>query len=317
MQRQHKEFYDKDTIIRIPIPDVLRDRGIPLNRQGFFKIRPNEKTASVKYYPATNTFCDFGNCRQGGNVINLICTLDNVNAYGAMQYLSQMYSVAPLYSGNTDKAQRREIIITDSQYSKIGIAGDLATKNMQFNFEDYSLEQNMKLSQKYHMSMNELKKSYPQLFQKIIKIKAVPYVQEYQQCLLNEMRTHFVFKSIVSYCKKMDFSFPIGSTAENRFLNDFECDKDRLKILALVLGSDPKQYGIKSYESCMEMYCDAISCLNYDEVYKIVENNPLWKETIAGFDKVSNEQVVEQLIMQSAGTAVKNQALIENFSKTK
>lgn len=171
------KMYDLSEIIKIHIPDILENYGIKLNRQNMFKLR-DEKTPSAKYYPQTNSFNDFGTGR-GGTPINLIMQLENFDKKEAIQLLGEMYNITII--NNVENSQKK-CFLTNSQWTLIGIQGDKAGKNYEFDFENNSQKYNLKLSKEMAISMNDCADLYPKTFAEIINTKSIPYVN----CLKNE-----------------------------------------------------------------------------------------------------------------------------------
>ena len=101
--------------------------------------------------------------------------LAGTDRQGAFDWLGQTFHIAP--RNNTEYEIRNEL--TNAQYACIGIQGDLATKNFDFDLEKYSLESAQKFADKYRMTVNELRTKYPNVYtHKILMAKALPYVSE-------------------------------------------------------------------------------------------------------------------------------------------
>ena len=182
-----KEYYDWDKAKEIPILDVCAHFGIELTyRSGkpWCRIRPGDKTPSTSIHVEAyarwkaNTFYDFGS-KEGGDNITLACRmlgLDSSNRqdrYTAMVYLSKAFHIPPRNSDNRMPGE-----LTNSEYRKIGLYGDLATKNFKFDFERKELEEIQRISETYDMPMNQLKKEHPRTFERLLKTVAIPYFQE-------------------------------------------------------------------------------------------------------------------------------------------
>lgn len=179
---EQKAYYDIDQIKAIPIERVAETFGIQLKKKGnslWGKIR-DEKEESFKIYPETNTWYDFG-LGKGGSNIQLVSEIKNVNYDEAIQLLGNIFNIP-----TKNHIRKDWIPPTNQQYKKIGIQGDRATKNFDFN-ENLSIEQKGKISEKYNMTMGELAKKYPNVYHSIIRKVAVPYVynqkQYYYKCL--------------------------------------------------------------------------------------------------------------------------------------
>ena len=74
--------------------DILKAKEVPIshfievNRAGFAKCPfHNEKTGSFKVYPQDNRWHCFGMCYNGGDVIDLVCKLNNLTFLEAVKLL--------------------------------------------------------------------------------------------------------------------------------------------------------------------------------------------------------------------------------------
>lgn len=176
-----KAFYNLDDVRGISILDVCEAYGVLVQRQGksyFCKIR-NEKTASCKLNLNTrfgyDTFKDFGS-NAYGDVIAFVQEVCGFKEWQeALEDLAQKFNIQP--QNNTEYMQRNEL--TDREYGKIGIYGDLATKNFDFDLDTFTLESAEKYAQKYAMSVNELRQKHPNkyLYDVIMK-RAFPYIHK-------------------------------------------------------------------------------------------------------------------------------------------
>lgn len=173
-----KGFYNLDDILSISIRDVCNYLGVPVEQHGgscFCKLR-DEKTASCRLYldnsDGHDSFYDFGS-HVGGSVINFVEQRLGCDWQGAVEELARVFSIEPI--NNSDYFNRNEL--TDLEYKKIGVYGDLATKNFEFDLERFSLESVQKYSEKYAMPVNQLRKDYPSKYaHDIIKKRAIPFV---------------------------------------------------------------------------------------------------------------------------------------------
>lgn len=190
--KQGRQYYDLKQIENIPILDVCSHFGIPVSHRGrtpWCKLRPEEKTASTILHTEdigrakANTFYDFGT-QEGGNNITLACMMMGLNRYAdadrysAMEYLAETFHIAPR---GQEKATHGNL--TDRQYAKIGLYGDLATKNFRFSVEHMDLEKIQEISNKYAMSMNQLKKDHPYTFERLLKRISVPLIEDMRNTL--------------------------------------------------------------------------------------------------------------------------------------
>lgn len=174
-------FYNLDEVRSIPILDVCSYLGIPVEQKGghsfWCKLRPGEKTASCKLYLGEgneyDSFCDFGNANRGGDVIKFAAEFWGCSWQDALEQIAGGFNIAPI--NNTQYMNRNEL--TDTEWAKIGVYGDLATKNFDFDFEKFSIEAIARYSEKYKMSVEQLRKDYPSKYvQDILKKRAIPHV---------------------------------------------------------------------------------------------------------------------------------------------
>lgn len=173
-----KAFYNLEEIYSIPMLDVCKLYGVPVESKGrshFCKLR-DEKTASCKLYlnnkDGYDSFYDFGS-HVGGNVIKFVSELLSCDWQQAVEDLATRFHIEPV--NNTEYFNRNEL--TDLEYEKIGVYGDRATKNFDFDLEKFSLESAQKFSEKYNMPVNQLRKEYPMKYVcDVIKKRAIPFV---------------------------------------------------------------------------------------------------------------------------------------------
>lgn len=168
-------FYDLAQIKEIPIKDICRNfLGIDLvERSGKTWCKThNEKTHSTQLHENQNTFHNFGTGKHGDN-IELVAYVMNVDRKDAISLLADAYGIAPVN-------QRKGLTpneLTHFEYAKIGLYGDLATKNFVFDVDKMPYERICQISEKFAMPMNELRKKHPKTYEKVIKQKAYPYVR--------------------------------------------------------------------------------------------------------------------------------------------
>lgn len=173
-----KAFYNLEDLNSISILDVCQRFGVPIERRGsvyFCKLR-SERTASCKLYlnnaDGHDSFYDFGSS-VGGNVIKFVSECLNCNFQTAIEELANAFNVEPV--NNSEYFNRNEL--TDLEWQKIGVYGDLATKNFDFDLDKFSYESTQKYAEKYSMSVNQLRREYPYKYAvDIIKKRAIPHV---------------------------------------------------------------------------------------------------------------------------------------------
>lgn len=215
-----KNFYNLDDVLSIPIEEVCEVFGVKVLRHGMCSIRPDEKYPSCKLYTKNpdghDTFYDFG-ANVGGSVVDLVMFLNNTDRQGAFDFLGETFHLEP--QNNTDYEHRNEL--TDAQYLKIGVYGDLATKNLDFDLERFSMESAQKYADKYHMTVNELRKQHPNFYTfKILMRRALPHVSNMRNSYYMDLYNHYLL------AKSLQVSDPtalIGSSVE-----EFERQKKEL-----------------------------------------------------------------------------------------
>lgn len=166
-------YYDIEKLKEIPIQEVLSDfYGIESTKKGDHRavcdIR-GEKTPSCYLYLDTNTFCDFGDSNRGGNVINLVEHLSNVDFKEAANLLATRYGIIP-------EQKNARSFPTEHEFRKINIYSDRATKNFDFNIDKYGIKKTKEFSEKYAIPIKELSEKYPKVYHNMLRSKAIPYI---------------------------------------------------------------------------------------------------------------------------------------------
>lgn len=189
-----KNFYNYDLLKAIPIKDVCERFGIDVKDvKGslWCKIR-DENHASCKLYPETNTFCDFGNGNKGGNTINLVQCIEQCSYEEAGEKLALAFDIEPETYSKTSPYQ-----VYDSMFSKIGLYGDLALKNM-INLDEMTVDEAQEMILKYNsLSMSQLRKEYPEEYETLLRQKAVPYVLQKQNMYYFDICTAYILAKAV------------------------------------------------------------------------------------------------------------------------
>lgn len=212
-----KDYYDIEQLKEIPIAEILHEYGIDEVTQAggkFVTSVRNEKEPSFYIYPETNTFYDFG-MQVGGNGINLVAYLENCDNTRAIYRLAEMFNIQPV----VHRREQTDLSLTDAQYSKIGISGDLATKNFDFDIDKYGERKTAQFAEKYNMSVNELAKKYPDNYNNILKRKAIPYVYDLRNdylsnCFNSDMMCKAVGVDILSNTTYQQNILPFKQRAE-------------------------------------------------------------------------------------------------------
>ena len=264
-----KAFYNLEDLYSIPILDVCAALGVHVVKSGrshFCKIR-NEKTASCKLYVKNkdgyDNFYDFGG-GFGGNVINFVAAYRGCDWQSAVEYLAESFNIAPV--NNTDYITRSEL--TDIEYSKIGVYGDLATKNFNFLFDRFPIENIQMVSEKYSMSVNQLRKDYPSMYEnEIIRKRAIPHVYK--------LRNDYYFKlyCLISFQKDLTGHFDINNVPRKDFEECKTLCKELEKAEALLkkaLKGTDIIYSFKEYNILKDLegiYLGKISLEIGDKTY--------------------------------------------------
>lgn len=187
-----KQYYDIDRIKEIPILDVCESLGIEVISRGSnlkCKLR-DERTPSTVLYTKNgrNEYHDFGTSEHG-DVIQLVSSYLRVDRGEAISILGDRFNIEPI-----NKKSHQDISdLTTVEYLKIGLHGDLATKNFVFDVENISTEAISNISQKYAMSMNQLRKSHPKTYAKVLQQKAIPFVNAMRNAYYLDVYSDYKF----------------------------------------------------------------------------------------------------------------------------
>lgn len=173
--RSRSNFYNLEQLKQIPIADVCQRLGMEMERRHngtWCKVR-KESVASTLIHTDKNTFYDFGT-NTGGDTISFVGYVMSLERKDAIRALADMYHIEPV--NPRDGMASSEL--TDWEYQQIGLYGDMATKNFDFDMERMPIERVYEISTAYAMPMNELKKKHPKTYERIIRQRALPYVRE-------------------------------------------------------------------------------------------------------------------------------------------
>lgn len=104
----------KEELNRIGIMRVAADFYQTADNKGFVKSPATpDKTRSLKLYSASNTFCDFANGRQGGDIIAFVAYVKGLNNWESMKLLSDYYSLSGI--NKRSREDRRRMIQKQEQ----------------------------------------------------------------------------------------------------------------------------------------------------------------------------------------------------------
>lgn len=185
------QSYSLDEVKSIPILDVCTQLGINVEYRGrnaWCKLR-DEHNPSTILHPESNTFFDFGTQEHGSN-IDLVCYTTGKSFADAVRYLGESFALAPETSAD---ARKRFRTMTRSDYARIGLHWDLATKNFIFPIDRCAPQKLLEIELRYQMSMNELRKQHPKTYARIIREKAIPYVSSLRNLYYLEVWNHYCF----------------------------------------------------------------------------------------------------------------------------
>ncbi len=190
-------FYDVEKLKSIPICDVAQAFGVSVKKNGndYWCAIRSERTPSCKLYTKTNSFCDFGAANYGGDTIELTKFLNGCSSrYEAMEILAQTFGIQP-----EQQLENTRRLPSIRQFAKIGIYGDVATKNFDFHIDKYGLEVAKKISEKYHMTVEKLAGDYPDVYYQMLRSRAFPYVYSLRIDYFNELRHIYDLTRLFNY----------------------------------------------------------------------------------------------------------------------
>ena len=186
-QQEHL-YYDISAIKEIPILSVADRMGIDVVKRGknyWCKVR-QENDPSVILHPDRNSFYDFGN-QEHGDVISFVQYVQDITPGEAIRYLGENFALTPSVS-------RQELLLrplTNWEYRQIGLYGDLASKNIVFPIDKFTLDELCEMSQYYQMPMNRLAKKEPGVYRNIIRNKAAPFVENLRNSYYLDVWNYF------------------------------------------------------------------------------------------------------------------------------
>lgn len=190
-QKSNYAFYDIEELQAIPVRSIADAYGLrpTKNKHMFYAPSSGEKDGSLYLYETNgqNRFWDFGR-NVGGGPIEFVMYINNMEWKDAVQELGQMFCIQPQNNENKEFSWE----LSDRQWSKIGISGDLATKNFDFNFDiPNAVKRNEAIAKKYNMSMNELRKKNPGVYKKVLQNRAFSYMYACQQQYFHALDNEF------------------------------------------------------------------------------------------------------------------------------
>lgn len=176
-----RNFYDLDTLRAIPVVEVLQRYGVDVKvryKDGWCRIRSDDNHPSCHINLNKNSWFDHG-IQLGGGPIQVVQYFENCSNYDAIQILAEMFDVPAM------KNETGETVLTDAQFAQIGIQADMVTKNIDWDFEHFTMEQATKLRDRYKdMSMQQLARTDRRAYVNFIRFKSIPYVYEMKKFYL-------------------------------------------------------------------------------------------------------------------------------------
>ena len=86
-----------------------------LQKQGRMYVFPGERTGSIKLYPASNTFYDFGRAC-GGDCVKLWSHIKGCDSWTALQEIKGMFGLdTPNRANSRDLIRQQEIVKTTTK----------------------------------------------------------------------------------------------------------------------------------------------------------------------------------------------------------
>lgn len=176
-----RKFYDLDTLRAIPVVEVLQRYGVDVKvryKDGWCRIRSDDNHPSCHINLNKNSWFDHG-IQLGGGPIQVVQYFENCSNYDAIQILAEMFDVPAM------KNETGETVLTYAQFAQIGIQADMVTKNIDWDFEHFTMEQATKLRDRYKdMSMQQLARTDRRAYVNFIRFKSIPYVYEMKKFYL-------------------------------------------------------------------------------------------------------------------------------------
>lgn len=179
-------FYDIDKLNQIPIISVASAMGLSVQIQGsnhWCQIHSGDSTL-VYLDPALNAFYAFGANVHGG-VIRFVQHCKGLSPEEAVAFLAGQFDIVPTLTW--EESLRRPL--TNWEYKKIGLHGDMTSKNLGFPIDSNAVQMLQQLRDEQTMPLTDLLANHPEFYKQLILTKALPYVaylrDSYQREVLN------------------------------------------------------------------------------------------------------------------------------------
>ena len=187
--------YDLGELREIPILSVCEYLDLPVEKRGrnfWCKVR-NESQASVILHTDTNYFYDFGN-EEHGNNIGLVQYAKGIGVGEAIRDLAQAFHILPSETMEDNLSKP----LNAWEYKKLGLYGDLATKNLVFPVTTATVDELLDMEYGYRMTMNQLRQKEPDMYRHILETKAMPYVARKRNCFFMSVWNHYCFLQMMN-----------------------------------------------------------------------------------------------------------------------
>lgn len=240
-KKEVKPSYDKQMLKEIPIADVAEALGIQVvrrNGSAWCKIR-DEKTPSCKLYETTNSFCDFGSMA-AGDTIRFVAEVTKTDDARAIGTLAELFNIQP-----KNAVDKRAFGLSNSQFAKIGIAGEMATMNMDIDLERMDIDEARKLTEPYRITMNELRKQHPEQYIEIMRTRAIPYIYSERQKYYSSIWA----QDMLSKELKADLKLSPSTNGEFRLKATELNNREKIMLSALKgtdIGYKPRKYDFEA-----------------------------------------------------------------------
>lgn len=238
-----KTHYDLAELRNIPILDVCEYLNLQTEKRGrnyWCKVRP-ESRASVILHTDTNYFYDFGNEEHGNNIDLVQYAKPGISPGKAIRELAKAFHISP----SETKEDRLSKPMNLWEYKKIGLYGDLATKNLVFPVTSASIDELLEMEYAYRMPMNQLKVKEPDVYRQILINKAIPFVQRKRECYFLSIWNHYCFLRMMN--RHTDF-FDSEKTAA-KFADETKgLEQSERALYKACLGTDIRQQEPKHYD---------------------------------------------------------------------
>lgn len=174
MEKNEERFYDISAIRRLPILSVAEHLGLTTDKRGenyWCQVR-QDSPASVALHPDLNSFYDFDTMTHG-DPIRFTEFVKQISRSESISFLGKSFGLKPTLSYD----DLLNLPLSNWEYHKIGLHGDLAAKNFGFPLDERAIQNLQQLEQSPGISLNEVQTQLPVIYRDIVQQKAVPYVE--------------------------------------------------------------------------------------------------------------------------------------------